>query len=253
MAIETRVHCLWNHLVESTSNATGSLLIWDTGEYEVLPFYEDKTQETDDELSDDAELDETSADEPGTQNVRLINAFRYHRIRLRLHGYRLPPSYTISMRLSKANHRAQALKPKFKRRRKDPALPKTTPNFDDEDAMSSDLVHNTLEETSEAMDSDDGGDLDIHAKNAYPGSSNTIGSIHQRHWFLRLDSKNSGFARAREGPNDRLWVGTGWDPFVVRGRDFEHSIVTGRLADEVMADDGVKDFLGRKMWRPIIE
>ena len=31
MAIETRVHNLWNNLIESASSQTGSLLIWDTG------------------------------------------------------------------------------------------------------------------------------------------------------------------------------------------------------------------------------
>lgn len=37
MAIETRVHNYWNHLIESASHKTDSLLIWDTGTYEVLP------------------------------------------------------------------------------------------------------------------------------------------------------------------------------------------------------------------------
>lgn len=37
LAVETRVHTLWNNLVESASHETGALIIWDTGEYEVLP------------------------------------------------------------------------------------------------------------------------------------------------------------------------------------------------------------------------
>jgi hypothetical protein len=37
MAIGTRVHIYWNHLIESASSKTGSLLIWDTGTYKVLP------------------------------------------------------------------------------------------------------------------------------------------------------------------------------------------------------------------------
>jgi len=40
-----------NHLIESASHATGSLLIWDTGEYEVLPRPQEEqaSPETDDE------------------------------------------------------------------------------------------------------------------------------------------------------------------------------------------------------------
>lgn len=41
-----------NHLIESASASTGSLLIWDTGEYEMLPCRENIEQVTDDELSD---------------------------------------------------------------------------------------------------------------------------------------------------------------------------------------------------------
>jgi hypothetical protein len=47
-ATETRVHRLWNHLIETASNATGSMLIWDTGEYEILP-PNNSSKETDDE------------------------------------------------------------------------------------------------------------------------------------------------------------------------------------------------------------
>ncbi|KAK0730412.1 hypothetical protein B0H67DRAFT_548373 [Lasiosphaeris hirsuta] len=36
-ATETRVHCLWNHVVETAGAETGSLLVWDTGTYAVLP------------------------------------------------------------------------------------------------------------------------------------------------------------------------------------------------------------------------
>lgn len=100
--------------------------------------------------------------------------------------------------------------------------------------------------------SDEGEDATIRANNAYPGASNTIGSIHQRNWILTLDRKNSGFRRERSGTGRGRWVG-GWEPFFVRGRDHERSVVTGRDADAVMADAGVERFVGRKMWRPILE
>jgi len=43
-----------NHLIETASITTGSLLIWDTGEYEMLPYHSDKQEETDDDLSDNS-------------------------------------------------------------------------------------------------------------------------------------------------------------------------------------------------------
>ncbi len=41
--------------------------------------------------------------------------------------------------------------------------------------------------------------------------------------------------------------------FVVLGRDVERSIVTGRTAEEVMRDEGVEEFVGRKGWRAVVE
>ena len=46
-----------NHLIETASSSTGSLLIWDTGEYEMLPYREPTQRETDDELSPTADED----------------------------------------------------------------------------------------------------------------------------------------------------------------------------------------------------
>ena len=44
-----------NHFIETASASTGSLLIWDTGEYEMLPYRESIEQVTDDELSGDSD------------------------------------------------------------------------------------------------------------------------------------------------------------------------------------------------------
>lgn len=99
-----------------------------------------------------------------------------------------------------------------------------------------------------AVASEDEGE-EMRIDNAYPGSYNTIGSIHQRHWFITLDRTLSGF---RKEKGTVCWTGD-WEPFYVLGREHERSVVTGRLADEVMADDGVQKFMGRKMWRPITE
>ena len=48
---------LKNHLIETASASTGSLLIWDTGEYEVLPYHENMELMTDEELSDASDGD----------------------------------------------------------------------------------------------------------------------------------------------------------------------------------------------------
>ncbi|KAF2483484.1 DNA polymerase ligase-domain-containing protein [Neohortaea acidophila] len=265
MAIETRVHNLWNNLIESASHSTGSLLIWDTGEYEVLPWRQTDTRSTDDEHSDAAQRDGDKSSEQ-SHSERLAKSFQQRRIRLRLHGTRLPTNYTISMWLSSTNDRdCQPKKPKRKRRRIDPT--KTANKFEimtSSESESAEMqqvkqsldpaVKNEQEEEQDAAagvasDAEDE-DASIRANNAYPGANNTIGSIHQRSWFLTLDKKNSGFERIRSGPDAGRRRG-GWEPFFVRGRDHERSVVTGRSADEVMEDEGVDKFVGRKMWRPI--
>ena len=246
-------------MIEAASHGTGSLLIWDTGEYEVLPYKESRTRYTDDEQSDGRP---TNSFERLSHSERLFRSFQRRRIRLRLHGTLLPPNYTISMWLPSANDRTrQPKKPKRKRRRVDPAVParrKAMVSSSDDDVEeepeaeeSSNADLNDGDETAGAA-SDNGEDATIRANNAYPGAVNTIGSIHQRNWILTLDKKNSGFRKARSGPDQGRWVGSG-DPFFVRGRDCERSIVTDRSADEVMDDENVEKFVGRKMWRPIME
>jgi hypothetical protein len=270
MAIETRVHNLWNNLIESASHATGSLLIWDTGEYEVLPSREPvKERTTDDELSGSGSGIEATT--ITTESEKLFASFQDRHIRLRLHGARLPKDYTISLGLPSANDRkTQPGKPHRKRRRLDPANivrsgpPSTdsenenetsTPNTPGSEAALT--VANNANADVEAQDAAlaseaEGEDAAIRSNNAYTGATNTIGSIHQRHWFLRLDRKKSGFQKVRSGPDEGRWTGES-EPFVVLGREVERSVVSGRSADEVMAGQGVERFIGRKMWRPITE
>jgi len=97
-------------------------------------------------------------------------------------------------------------------------------------------------------------DVEIRTSNAYPGAANTIGSIHQRHWLVTIDRKLSGFRKSsrRGGSDKERWVGS-WEPFHVKGKDCERSVVTGRLAEDVMADEGIKGFVGRGNWRAILE
>ncbi|KAF4549680.1 Hypothetical protein D9617_20g027360 [Elsinoe fawcettii] len=281
MAIETRVHNVWNNLIESASHATGSLLIWDTGEYEVRPRPSKmcRSKVTDDELSAVSDHDEssnipvTSLSEP--EKLRL--AFRDRHIHLRLHSTRLPKNYTLALRLPRQNYRGrQPRAPKRRRRKKSPAPkpvdPETTASdseIDSSASISTALSSVAAEETdlkaaAAASDDEDRGEKereDIRRTNAYPGAANDIGSVHQRQWFLSLDREQSGFVKARTGPEKGRWVRReipdgeldGFEKFVVRGRDEERSIVTGRLAMEVMDDAGIRGYKGRKMWRAITE
>lgn len=254
MAIETRVHCLWNSLIESASHATGSLLIWDVGEYNILPWKTKTKPMTDDE---DSETGTHSKADPRTDSEKLFAAFQDRHIRLRLWGTRLPHYYTIGLRLPSKNDRSgQPKKPKAKRRRIDPSqvtrrqFTIETDSDTDEDTATNGREENdqTVEEDEDIAIASDSEEISIRENNAYPGAVNSIGSVHQRHWFLSLDRRRSGFKKARDGK----WVGP-WEPFFVRGRDHERSVITRRNADEVMEDEGVEKFVGRKMWRPILE
>jgi len=79
-----------------------------------------------------------------------------------------------------------------------------------------------------------------------------------------MDRYASGFRPVRREYNSktgrREWARRiqegkmmGFDPFYVLGREVERSVVTGRTADEVMSDEGVEGFVGRKGWRAVIE
>lgn len=105
-------------------------------------------------------------------------------------------------------------------------------------------------------------DLQIQRNNAYPGSFNTIGSIHQRRWYLSLDRLNSGFEppmrtkakkwTPRQSGNNDGPLALGFEPFYVGGPEIERSIVTGRLAADVLEDEGVDDFVPRRGWRAVV-
>jgi hypothetical protein len=251
MAIETRVHNYWNHLIESASHKTGSLLIWDTGTYEVLPRKQKSSsrkgipspQTTDDEAEDSDTDDETPKSATGIESIekheneKLISAFQTRYIRLRLHGTRLPKNYTVILRLPSN----EIIKhPTIRRRNKSKPRPRQTEPHSDSDT---DAQAPQYQEAEQDIDTDTDEDALTRLTNAYPGSVNSIGSIHQRRWFLHLDRHNSGFVRDDCGTWER-----GLEPFIVRGREFERSVVTGRLARDVEEDEGVGGFKGRGGW-----
>lgn len=80
-----------------------------------------------------------------------------------------------------------------------------------------------------------------------------------------MDRRASGFVPIAGGEGERRWVsggdcgvigilrGKGEEGFLVRGRDIERSVLTGRNADEVMRDEGVKGFVGRRGWTAVVE
>lgn len=65
-----------NHLIETASASTGSLLIWDTGEYEMLPWSKQKEQETDDDDTSLSSEDGTGASTAATDSQKLHQAFQ---------------------------------------------------------------------------------------------------------------------------------------------------------------------------------
>lgn len=290
-ATETRVHCLWNHLVETAGLHTGSLLVWDTGSYEVLPPRRNKYAPVD---SQEGASDGGEQDRWGqlTQQEKLAAAFSSRKIRLRLNGSRLPRGYAVSLRLTKdedAAGRAKAAKPAGTRKRRGRKAPpkkasETSSDSDDsgpgpdrrpgrEDGeeeyndgstAASKGVEGISEMERELRELED---AEVRSTNAYPGAVNSIGSIHQRKWFLSLDREECGFVRTKK--DGRIW----WErqdvseeeelghdqgqsrlqwPFYVRGPDHERSIVTGRLGAEILRDEGVVGYVGRKGWRAIL-
>ncbi|KAF2691546.1 hypothetical protein K458DRAFT_285523 [Lentithecium fluviatile CBS 122367] len=267
MAIETRVHNLWNHLIESASAKTGSLLIWDTGTYTILP-RKDKAknppspQTTDGESDSESEPRTTTVKHKNTlyENEKLIEAFCAKSIRLRLDGTRLPKNYTVALRLPSANNFGKPLlHPHLPRKRRRRKAHRSQPQANSTDSET-DYILNLQTYPNDREDGDIDTDTEESAQtrlnNAYPGSTNTIGSVHQRRWFMLLDRASSGFVQERGAGR---WVrmgkeeGEGFETFFVGGRDYERSIVTGRLAREVESDEGVEGFVGRSGWMGVTD
>ncbi|KAF2440339.1 hypothetical protein P171DRAFT_499674 [Karstenula rhodostoma CBS 690.94] len=258
MAIETRVHNLWNHLIESASPRTGSLLIWDTGTYTVLPRKNSSNkppspQTTDDDLDTDLEDKSSRHVEVEPENEKLIDAFKSRYIRLRLNGVRLPKNYTITLRLPSANNVSKTRPVRGKGRRISKAL--SAPQSTDSETEDRDKEADPVNVQDIDTDSDEDAQTRLH--NAYPGSTNSIGSVHQRAWFILLDRASSGFVqdtetgkwiRSGSGSGSGRAEGDGFAPFLVLGREVERSVVTGRLAREVEGDEGVEGFVGRTGW-----
>lgn len=318
-ATETRVHCLWNHLVETAGRETGSLIVWDTGEYEVLPprrrdnagprrgrYYNNarpppppQSSSSESELNADGFGGDRSGWAALTQQQKLARAFANRKIRLKLNGTRLPRTYVLNIRLTQVEDvagRAKAAntgnKPRRRRRRgagaqakptPKPTGPDTSDSGDDDDDDDGEPLRRE-EKAEDEEEYNDGAarqsavglsemekelreleDEEVRRTNSYVGAVNTIGSVHQRKWYLSLEREACGFVKGKR--DGRVW----WErkdeqadkiededenklkwPFYVRGPEYERSVVTGRLGKDVLKDEGVEGYIGRKGWRPIL-
>ncbi|KAI1815539.1 hypothetical protein GGS20DRAFT_327086 [Poronia punctata] len=271
-ATETRIHCLWNHLVETASHSTGSLIIWDTGTYTILPPPPPLPRK------EDSQGEEEEENSPLTEQEKLHRAFTNRKIRLRLHGSRLPSPYVLNLRLTRQEDAAgRARVPSKRRQRRRRRGGQGAPRVrdletdDEEEEEEEDIVRAPAEtetgretETLSAMERElrELEDEKVRQTNAYPGATNSIGSVYQRRWYLSLDREMCGFVkRRREGRV--VWERTGSSnnpqepgerldyPFYVRGVEFERSVVTGRLGSEVLRDEGVVGYIRRKGWQAI--
>jgi hypothetical protein len=251
------------------------MLIWDTGEYSVLRYLESPV-DSDAESGGDEASNATLTD-----SEKLHQAFQQRKIRLRLHGTRLPQGYTLAIRADRDHFPTeQPRKPARTRRRKDPKSahgqkrePSSSEGSESDQPqlgrrhieslhrsaspprnveISNGDAHAASEEESEA----------IRLTNAYPGATNNINSVHQRKWYLSMDRNLSGFFPVRDNRTGRkTWTrkigpdGTiyGFEKFWVMGRDVERSVVTGRLAKDIMEDEGVEGYVPRGRWRPVTE
>ncbi|KJZ77314.1 hypothetical protein HIM_03038 [Hirsutella minnesotensis 3608] len=293
-ATETRIHSLWNHLIETASPQTGSLLIWDTGTYSILPRRSKHAPRPDPRSPPGSPADDADAS-PATQQALLHAAFQNRKIRLRLHGAKLPDPYVLNLRLTKAEDasgRSKSLRASGTRRRRrgrqpvTPRQPETSSSDDDSDSVHGEdsAEHNVVPTGREADPAANVSAVDrevqeledeqVRRTNAYPGASNTIGSVHQRRWYLSLDRAGCGFVKEnRHGrvtwglPNEATTTPVsqlppepgGEDtsrrlsfPFYVRGPDHEISVVTGRRGQDVLRDEHVTTFARRQGWAPVL-
>lgn len=225
-----------NHLIETASVYTGSLLIWDTGTYTVL---DRKSKHA---PAEDPDSQETASSEDEdvlklTEQEKLHRAFQDRKIRIQLHGTRLPQNYVLNLRLTTqedATGRAKADRKPTTRRRRRPAvqkpndvapLPMTSSSDNDSDlplpsqglskrkrgptkadggtaTEEEDAVLEPVEEAQagiSAMEKElrELEDETVRRTNAYIGATNTINSVHQRKWYLSLDREACGFTKKR--------------------------------------------------------
>lgn len=259
-------------MIETASRETGSLLIWDTGTYEILPRTSKYAPAVD---PSSQESSHSSHKDLETQQQLLHGAFQNRKIRLKLHGTRLPEPYVVYLRLTKSEDvegRQRANRsPRRRRRRKLPDLDIDSSTDDLETTVDDETVPNQATESESAVgvSADDRElreleDQQVRLTNAYPGAINSIGSIHQRRWYLSMERLASGLVDRKddhcvpwhipETSHQRIPISNprASIPFYVEGRDTERSIVTGRLGADILRDEGVQGFVSRMGWSAVL-
>lgn len=172
------------------------------------------------------------------------------------------------MRLSTHDDSAARARPVTQKRRRRRTVPSRTPSTsrypspetcqvessrNPGDISVEDIKADIKEEKHSASASDsESTDSKTRLTNAYPGAINSVGSIHQRRWFITLDRANSGFVREGKSATWKRNGSSGFEPFYVRGPDVERSVVTGRTGAEVLEDENVEGFIPRRGWRPVL-
>lgn len=263
-------------------------MIWDTGTYSILPRRSKYAPALDPDSgsSDDEALSSSS---PTTQQSLLHAAFQTRKIKICLHGTKLPDPYVVYIRLTRtedAAGRAKATrvkKPARRRRRTgksaEAKLAETSSSETGEEAnhdadtvpathsqaLQQDAAVSALEKELRKLEDDE-----VRSTNAYKGATNSIGSIHQRKWYLSLERDLSGFVPKKTESNRTMWQpkpsaaaerGERIEsdsktrlsyPFHVRGRDFERSVITGRLGADILRDEGVDGHVPRMGWKPVV-
>lgn len=264
-------------------------MIWDTGTYSILPRRSKYAPALDPESGSSDDETDSSLSSPTTQQQLLHAAFQTRKIKIRLHGTKLPDPYVIYMRLTKTEDAAgrakatRAKKPARRRRRpgksvETKAQETSASETDEREVSDADIVpatHSQLlqqDATVSALEKElrELEDDEVRRTNAYKGATNSIGSIHQRKWYLSLERDLSGFMPKKSDSNRTIWhpktsaAGETGEriesnthahlsyPFYVRGRDSERSVITGRLGADILRDEGVDGFVPRMGWKPVV-
>ncbi|KFY15360.1 hypothetical protein V492_02033 [Pseudogymnoascus sp. VKM F-4246] len=193
-----------------------------------------------------------------SENSKLVEAFGRRKIRIRLHGARLPDGYTLDMFVGPGSKHLHEPRVPVKRKKKRAVkIMETSSEGEEGSDVDVDIPVADAEWALE-WERKEADKREVRRVNAYAGAENTIGSLYQRKWFMCLDREGSGFCRTgkghiwkrKKGEGGRL---EGFEPFYVRGVEEERSVVTGMKAEHLMRDAGVVGFVRRKGWRAILD
>lgn len=248
------------------------MLVWDGGVYEVLPRRKGDGPEMDPGSAEGSQSSGWGEVEKGegkgenrddaegmvSENSKLVEAFGRRKIRIRLHGARLPEGYTLDMFVAPGSQHLREPRATVRRKKRRVVKVMETCSEGEESDAAMPVADAVAAEWALEWERKEHEKRQVRRVNAYQGAENTIGSLYQRKWFLCLDREGSGFCKAdRDGVWERRksegGVLEGFEPFYVRGVEEERSVVTGMKAEHVMRDSGIVGFARRKGWGAILD